>query len=225
MRDVPQEIFLAADDIAENAREELNCPLNPNLTYVLADHLNFAIQRCREGIALRTPLAYDIRHLYPQEYELAHTALTALREQLQVDLPESESVSIALHIITAEAEVGDMHSTMLTAKVISEISDLVEENLQIRLDKDSFSYSRFAMHMRYLVQRMIEGKALNGDEGMAAMLRTMHREYPEVYACVEQITRFLQENYDWSCTPEEQLYLLMHIHRVRAERAGGEEAD
>lgn len=225
LRDVPQEIFLAADDIAENAREELNCPLNPNLTYVLADHLNFAIQRCREGIALRTPLAYDIRHLYPQEYELAHTALTALREQLQVDLSESESVSIALHIITAEAEVGDMHSTMLTAKVISEISDLVEENLQIRLDKDSFSYSRFAMHMRYLVQRMIEGKALNGDEGMAAMLRTMHREYPEVYACVEQITRFLQENYDWSCTPEEQLYLLMHIHRVQAERAGGEEAD
>lgn len=98
-----------------------------------------------------------------------------------MDLPESESVSIALHIITAEAEVGDMHSTMLTAKVISEISDLVEENLQIRLDKDSFSYSRFAMHMRHLVQRMIEGKALNGDEGMAAMLRTMHREYPEVY--------------------------------------------
>ena len=80
LRDVPQEIFLAADDIAESAREELNCPLNPNLTYVLADHLNFAIQRCREGIALRTPLAYDIRHLYPQEYELAHTALTALRE-------------------------------------------------------------------------------------------------------------------------------------------------
>ena len=118
-----------------------------------------------------------------------------------------------------------MPSTMLTTKVISEISDLVEENLQIRLDKDSFSYSRFAMHMRYLVQRMIEGKALNGDEGMAAMLRTMHREYPEVYACVEQITRFLQENYDWSCTPEEQLYLLMHIHRVQAERAGGEEAD
>ena len=47
LRDVPQEIFLAADDIAETARDELNCPLNSNLTYVLADHLNFAIQRCQ----------------------------------------------------------------------------------------------------------------------------------------------------------------------------------
>lgn len=68
LRDVPQEIFLASDDIAENARDELDCPLNPNLTYVLADHLNFAIQRCRDGVNLQTPLAYDIRHLYPQEY-------------------------------------------------------------------------------------------------------------------------------------------------------------
>ena len=47
LRDVPQQVFLAADDIAETAREELGCPLNPNLTYVLADHLNFAIERTR----------------------------------------------------------------------------------------------------------------------------------------------------------------------------------
>lgn len=223
LRDVPQEVFLAADDIAETAREELGCPLNPNLTYVLADHLNYAIQRCREGVTLRTPLAYDIRHLYPQEYELAHSALSTLREQLQVALPDSEAVSIALHIITAEAEVGDMHATMLATKVITEISQLVEDNLDVHLDKDSFSYSRFAMHMRYLVQRMIEGKALDGDESMVAMLRTMRREYPQVYACVEQVTAFLEKNYHWHCTNEEQLYLLMHIHRVQAERAGAEE--
>lgn len=222
LRDVPQEIFLAADDIAETARDELDCPLNPNLTYVLADHLNFAIQRCREGVILQNPLAYDIRHLYPQEYARARESLTMLRQRLQVDLPESEAVSITMHIITAEGEVGDMHATMLTAKAISEISDLVEQNLAIRLDKDSFSYSRFAMHMRYLVQRMMEGKPLSGEEGMAAMLRTMRNEYPAVYACVLAVNDFLQRNYHWTCTQEEQLYLLMHIHRVQAERATAE---
>lgn len=225
LRDVPQEIFLASDDIAENARDELDCPLNPNLTYVLADHLNFAIQRCRDGVNLQTPLAYDIRHLYPQEYTLAREALAMLRERLQVDLPESEAVCIAMHIITAEGEMGDMHATMLTAKVISEISDLVEENLSVCLDKDSFSYSRFAMHMRYLVQRMMEGKPLSGDEGMAAMLRTLRSEYPAVYACVLTVNEFLDKNYGWNCTKEEQLYLLMHIHRVQAECAGTREQE
>lgn len=127
LRDIPGEVFLLADDIAADAQDELDCSLSPNLTYALADHLNFAIQRCRDGIALQTPLAYDIRHLYPQEYSLAKQALHQLRDTLHVELPDEEAVSIAMHFITAESEVGDTHSTILTAKVVSEISALVEK--------------------------------------------------------------------------------------------------
>ena len=219
LRDVPEAIFLAADDIADTAREELGCSLNTNLTYALADHLNFAIQCSREGMSVRTPLAYDIRHLYPQEYAIAKEGLHQLCSTLEVDLPESEAVSIAMHIITAENEVGDMHSTILTAKVISEISALVEESLSVKLDKDSFSFSRFAMHLRYLVQRMMQGKPLNSDSAMDAMFTTMRREYPETYTCVQQIDRFLRDTYGWTCSREEQLYLIMHIHRVCVERS------
>ena len=219
LRDVPEAVFLAADDIADTAREELGCSLNTNLTYALADHLNFAIQCSREGMSVRTPLAYDIRHLYPQEYAIAKEGLHQLCSTLEVDLPESEAVSIAMHIITAENEVGDMHSTILAAKVISEISALVEESLSVKLDNDSFSFSRFAMHLRYLVQRMMQGKPLNSDSAMDVMFTTMRREYPDTYTCVQQIDRFLRDTYGWTCSREEQLYLIMHIHRVCVERS------
>ncbi len=222
LREVPGEVFLVADDIADTAREELGCALSPNLTYALADHLYFAIQRCRDGITLQTPLAYDIRHLYPEEYSLARQALHQVRETLHVDLPEEESVSIALHFITAESEVGDMHSTILTAKVISEISGLVEQHLSVKLDKDSFSFSRFAMHLRYLVQRMMHGKPLGGDDSVDSMFRTVCQEYPDIYACVQRINEFLTITYGWPCSKEEQLYLIMHIHRVCAERTAEE---
>ena len=222
LRDVPEAIFLAADDIADTAREELGCSLNSNLTYALADHLNFAIQRSREGMSVRTPLAYDIRHLYPQEYAIAKEGLHSLCRTLDIQLPESETVSIAMHIITAENEVGDMHSTILTAKVISEISAVVEQSLSIKLDKDSFSFSRFAMHLRYLVQRMMHGNPLNTDKGMDAMFLTMRKEYPEIYTCVQQIDTFLESTYGWKCSREEQLYLIMHIHRVCVERRAEE---
>ncbi len=218
LRDVPEAVFLAADDIADTAREELSCTLNSNLTYALADHLNFAIQRSRDGLDVRVPLAYDIKHLYPQEYAIAKEGLHALCRTLGVTLPESETVSIAMHIITAENEVGNMHSTILTAKVISEISDLVEKAMCIKLDKDNFSFSRFAMHLRYLVQRMMRGKPLNSDSAMDTMFMTMRKEYPDIYACVQQIDFFLQNTYGWSCSKEEQLYLIIHIHRVCAER-------
>ena len=218
LRDVPEVIFLAADDIADTAREELGCSLNSNLTYALADHLNFAIQRSREGMNVRTPLAYDIKHLYPQEYAIAKEGLHALCRTLGVELPESETVNIAMHIITAENEVGDMHSTILTAKVISEISAIVEEELGMKLDKESFSFSRFAMHLRYLVQRMMQGKPLDSDSAMDAMFVTMRNQYPKIYACVQQINLFLENTYGWQCSREEQLYLIMHVHRVCVER-------
>ena len=70
-------------------------------------------------MTLRTPLAYDIQHLYPNEYKLGRSALHMLRRRLQVELPEQEAVSITLHIINAEAENGDMHATMQGAQVIS----------------------------------------------------------------------------------------------------------
>lgn len=222
LRDVPEAIILAADDIADTAHEELNCTLNANLTYALADHLNFAIQRSREGVSISTPLAYDIRHLYPQEYAIAKEGMHQLCKTLDITLPDSEIVSIALHIITAENEVGDMHSTILTAKVISEITHLVEENLDVKLDKESFSYSRFAMHLRYLVQRMMHGKSFNAENGMDAIFIAMRKEYPEIYACVQQIDRFLQSTYGWTCSREEQLYLILHIQRVCVERTAPE---
>ena len=219
LRDVPEAVFLAADDIADTAREELDCTLNANLTYALADHLNFAIQRSREGLNVQAPLAYDIQHLYPQEYAIAKQGLHELCRSLAVDLPDTEIVSIAMHIITAESEVGDMHSTILTAKVISEISEIVETQLSLRLDKDSFSFSRFAMHLRYLVQRMMQGKPLNSDSAMGTMFTTVRNEYPDIYTCVLRIDSFLQSTYGWHCSKEEQLYLIMHIHRVCVERA------
>lgn len=218
LREIPEDILLAAGDIAEDANEELECRLNPNLPFILADHLNFAIQRTREGMALRTPLAYDVQHLYPNEYQIGRRALHMLRDRLQVELPGQEAVSITLHIINAEAESGDMHATLQSAKVITELTEIVEKTFGITLDRDSFNYSRFAMHLRYLVQRMMQGKPLATDQGSRELFLSVKRQYPDTYTCTRQISRYLREHYGWMCTEEEELYLTMHIHRVKAEQ-------
>ena len=48
--------------------------------------------------------------------------IAALCRSLAVDLPDTEIVIIAMHIITAENEVEDMHSTILTAKGVAGLS-------------------------------------------------------------------------------------------------------
>ncbi|MGN0708302.1 MAG: PRD domain-containing protein [Faecalibacterium sp.] len=222
LKDIPDDVFLAADAIAEDAADELDCPLNPNLPFVLADHLSFAIQRSREGIVLRTPLAYDVRHLYPAEYQLGRRALTILKERLGIQLPEEEAVSITLHLINAEAEVDDVHRTMTAARIISEIGSRVEQYFDLQLDRESFSYSRFMMHLRYLVQRMMCGKSTAMANSSHELFCAVRREYPEIYACVQTLVEYFQKEWQWNCTEDEQLYLMMHIHRVTtASQHGG----
>lgn len=211
--DIPQAIMLASADIAELAEIELDCELNPNLPFTLADHLNFAIERIQKGIDLTTPLAYDVKHLYPRESELGMRALEILDQYAGVRLPDSEAVNVALHLINAEAETGDMHSMMMTLKIIAEVDAIVEEKLGIRLDKESFHYSRFTMHLRYLIQRLSSGEQV--EEHTSGMLRQLAREYPDIYLCAREVADYFKNTWGWQCNDEERLYLMLHINRVR----------
>lgn len=141
--DLPRSLVLACAEIAEKAEVELDCALNPNLPFTLADHLNFAAERLNKGIEVPTPLAYDVRHLYPRETELAEQARELLARTAGLELPQSEVVNIALHLINAEAEAGDMHSMMMTLKALSDVDAIVEKNLTSSSTKRAFPILAF----------------------------------------------------------------------------------
>lgn len=211
--ELPRPIILASADIAELAEIELDCELNPNLPFTLADHLNFAIERIRKGISLTTPIAYDVLHLYPKETEIGYQALDILEQRVGVRLPDSEVVNMALHLINAEMEGGDMHSMMQMFNIIADVDAIVEKRLHVRLDRDSFHYSRFAMHLRYLIQRLSAGEPT--EESGGSMLRQLAREYPDIYLCAEAVADYFQDTWNWKCNEEERLYLMLHINRVQ----------
>lgn len=210
---VSQPIILASADIIEQAEINLDCEFNPNLTFTLADHISFAIERMRKGIDITVPLAYDVRHLYPEEYELGILALDIIQDYTTLRLPNSEKVNLALHLITGQLETGDMHSAMLTMKIIAEIKELIEEELTIQIDEDSAQYSRLVTHLRYLIHRLQDGKP--ADEANSIMLQSMKAEYPEIYICARKVADYFNETQKWDCGEEELLYLMLHINRMK----------
>lgn len=210
--ELSQPIVMVCADIADQAGIELDCSLNPNLPFTLADHIQFAAERLKKGVDLTTPIAYDIRHLYPREAAMADMALKMLNEQTGMNLPASEAISIAMHFINAEAESGDMHSLMLSMQVIAKVNEIVESSLHIQLDKDSYNYSRFATHLRYLIQRLQAG--VQTDNISSNLRRTLMREYPDIYACALKVVEYLKNTYGWDCNDDEVVYLIMHIQRV-----------
>lgn len=179
--ELSQPIVMVCADIADQAGIELDCSLNPNLPFTLADHIQFAAERLKKGVDLTTPIAYDIRHLYPREAAMADMALKMLNEQTGMNLPASEAIS-------------------------------VESSLHIQLDKDSYNYSRFATHLRYLIQRLQAG--VQTDNISSNLRRTLMREYPDIYACTLKVVEYLKNTYGWDCNDDEVVYLIMHIQRV-----------
>ena len=210
--DLPRPLVLACAEITERAEIELDCALNPNLPFTLADHLNFAAERLRKGIEISTPLAYDVRHLYPKETEMADAALQILHDKAGLDLPANEAVNIAMHFINAEAESGDIHSLMLSMQIISDVNKIVEESLHIKLDKDNYNYNRFATHLRYLFQRLQSGVQTN--DVPRSVRNTLMRVYPDVYTCVLKVVDYFRDTWGWDCSDDEIVYLIMHIQRV-----------
>lgn len=211
--DIPRSILLASADIAENAEIELDCQLNPNLPLTLADHLSFAVERLEKGINLTAPIAYDISHLYPKEYQLGKQALAELSKQTGITLPKHEAISVALHLINAEAENGDLHDFMTMMEIIDQVEHIVEESLHFTLDKDSYNYNRFAAHLRYLIQRLRSGTQMENQ--VNTMRRALVREYPDIYRCTYKVTEYFRTEWNWQCTDDEVVYLMMHIQRVR----------
>lgn len=213
LSELPQSFLIASAEIVEEAEMELDCELNSNLPFTLADHLYFAAERYEKGIDIRTPLAYDIIHLYPKEIELGRKTLMTLKKHANVKLPEEEAVNIALHFINAETENGDMHSMMQMIEIIARVDEIIEKNLEVDLDRESYYYSRFVMHLRYLVQRLSSGK--QADNKMKGMLYKMAADYPQIYECALSIAAYFKDAWKWICIEEEILYLMIHIVRLK----------
>ena len=213
LRDIPEDVVLLASDIVDYAAQKLDVELNPNAPVTLADHINFAMARVADGQVIETPLAFDVRHLYPRETAIGKRAITLVKSRLGVELPPAEVTNIALHIIDAEAEQSDMRATVMATRVIEAVTDIVVRHLG-ELDTSSFTYARFVMHLRFLVGR-IQGGA-EGDAALSPMLPVMKDAYPDAYACVSDILAYFLCEWGWECDESEVLYLLIHLQRLKA---------
>ena len=68
---VSPELLNFVTKLADVAASKLEGELNPNLVFILADHINFAINRTRQGLALGLPYSEEMAFLYPEINRLA----------------------------------------------------------------------------------------------------------------------------------------------------------
>lgn len=112
-----------ASDIIREGEDMLGYRCNDSILLTLSDHLGMLLERMKEGIYFGTPLEWDIRLIYPREYQFAKKVVADLRERTGYKIPEQEAAFIVLHFINANSNQKGMEETMMYTKNYSEYSE------------------------------------------------------------------------------------------------------
>lgn len=214
---IADDVLLVASDIVAMADKALDCALAGNLVVCLADHLQYALERTGDGIAIENPLSHEVAFVYPREVELGRRGIELVSERMGVNLPESEITSIALHLVNAEVDgMGssqDMDLVMKSTLILERATQVIEGQLGQQLDRTSYAYVRFVAHLRFLIRRLMRGGCKETEN--SGLFRQAARDFPDAYRCAAGINEYLKRDYNWSCSDGEMLYLMMHVNRLR----------
>lgn len=218
--EVPDELLELTSDVIDMSTGLLPYEVSPNLPFILADHIAYAVKRKEQNIVVRMPLSFDVRQQYPVEFKIGEYALRIIRKRLNVRLPAHEAVGIAMAFINNMAdsdscEVVKEFSADIYDRVLEESTVAVENRLGIQVDREGFDYARFATHLQYLFNRLNSGESIVSDN--RKMYLSLKKEYPVASMCADDIASVLSRLTGRELIDEERLYLMMHINRIASK--------
>lgn len=208
---LPANLLELCSRIIDYANQVLGRRLNESIYLTMTDHIQFAIARRRQGMNLRNALATEVRVFYPEEYAIGKYALELIQAEMDVDLPEDEAASIALHLVNAEYD-RSMSATMQTAQVLQPIVQILETWPDLELDKKCLYYDELIVHLKFMAMQAFTKE----DKNWTAYLpiETLQQSIPHAYACAQAITKYLTEQSGNSISTVEQYYLAVCIRRA-----------
>ena len=136
--------------------------VNHDILIPLADHIHFTIKRMDENILPSNPFTYDIRLLFPDEYEVALKSKEIIKSFINKEINNDEVSFITLHIHSAISsnKVGE---SMEAARVVHESIIKLQTDLNMKIDVESISYARLMNHIKFLIIRLNTNEQLQMD--------------------------------------------------------------
>lgn len=212
VQSIPLEHFEVCMKIIDYAMQVMHRRLSNSIYISLTDHINFALERNKSGLIFENPLLQEVRSFYPSEYLIGEYAVALIEHGLGVKLPIDEAASIALHFVNAEYKTA-MSDTMNITALIRQILNIVDEEMDMKLDELGLHYSRFVTHLKYLAYRVFAGRRIGQQED--ELVEMISNLYKREYAISEKISDFIKEKYNHEISQEEKAYLTLHIRRIQ----------
>ena len=213
LTEIPEEIFEVSAAIVEKARQVIKRELNPNIIFSLADHINFAIIRIKKYKSMTLIFSYDIEQLYPVETQIGRYALKLIQQKLNVELPEAEITTIAMHFVNSQSVGNTISAPDQAELLIEQAVELIERRFDLKVDRKSFTYNRFAMHLRYYIKRIQRNEPVVAED-VKSLFDVMKEQSPNVYSCATDISFSIDQALKAKSTKAEEFYLMIYIKRI-----------
>lgn len=191
---------------------ELRREASSSTVLALADHISFAIKRRQRGIEGIFPLRAEVAHLYPRELHWGERIVATVNAELGIELPGAEAVPIALHLVNAAFNSGNLALTYRMTGVFSQIFDIIEAEYGRTLERESVNVARFITHLRYFFVRAHDGQQLADDT--TSFLDAIRVSHPQADRCARRVREVLEMRLDQPITDDETAYLTLHIARL-----------
>lgn len=195
----------------EMIRAKSNRDLSEHVHVALTDHLLFAINRLLRGLSVKNPFLTETKALYPFEYDIAAEVVDFINQSIEINLPEGEVGFIALHVHSAmtNKNVSDINAY---SQLITKLVDQIEIQLKIKIDRESVDYIRLVRHIRYTIERVVQGEVVKEPEKIASLLK---EEYPICYNLSWKLVKIMQQTLKKQVYDAEAVYLTMHLQRLQ----------
>ncbi len=195
----------------ELIKSKTNAMLNEHIHVALTDHIMFAVSRLSNGLVLNNPFLIETKALYPFEYKIAEDVVKLIEEQTDIHLPIGEIGFIALHIHSAMMN-RNLSEVNQHSQLVTHLVNLIEEQLEIEIDKDSIDYMRLVRHLRFTIERVHNGEKVDEPEKITSLLKD---EYPLCYNLSWKLIKVMQQTLKKPVFDAEAVYLTMHLQRLQ----------
>lgn len=214
INEIPVQFFQIAKQIVDKAQMDSDIKLTDSVFIALTDHISSSVDRIKSGLSLTNQFLWEIRSYYPKEYRIGQWAIRLVNEDCQVQLTDDEAGFIALHIISGELgdRLDEFHEVI---NFVKKVTSIVTYQLSVEIDRDSLDYNRFVTHLKFFWQYMMDQshKRVIGDLS-DDMLAVIKGRKVAAYECAIKVKAFIQQNYDYTLTNEDLLYMTIHIARI-----------
>ncbi len=207
---IDEDLIAFINDQLLYIEDQMGAKLNEHIHVALTDHLSFAIKRIQQNMQFSNSFLFEIESLYPKEYQVAKGVVKAFKNEMDVVFPEGEIGFIALHIHSAVTDKS-LRDINRNHSLISRLTELIEDGLNIDLTKDNVNYHRLIQHLHRAIDRIHQSESLGDENKLEALLKA---EYPVCYNLAWKLIKVMQNQLKKPVDEAEVLYLTIHLQRL-----------